>query len=53
LRRQKLRKEAEKAKFEISPLDGAPIAKNIATLYQLKPELVGELKVILGDQSKR
>jgi len=48
-----LHKEAEKSKFEISPLDGATITKNIATLYQLKPELVGELKVILGDQSKR
>ena len=43
-----LLKEAAKAKFEISPVDGPAIAKDIRVLYQLKPALVEELKVILG-----
>lgn len=42
-----LLKEAEKARFEISPLDGPTIAKAVTRLYQLKREIVEELKQIL------
>lgn len=48
-----LLKEAEKAKFEISPVDGPAIAKAISILYQLKPELVEELKLMLGATGSR
>jgi hypothetical protein len=39
--------EAKKSKLEIEVIDGPTIAKKLAQLYDIKPEVVAKLKEIL------
>jgi len=39
--------EAKKAQLDIDPVDGPTVAKNLSSLYDLKPATVARLKDIL------
>lgn len=39
--------EAEKAKFEIDPIDGPGIEKMVNGLYEIEPAIVSRVKLIL------
>jgi hypothetical protein len=39
--------EAEKAKLDINPLEGAELERNVKEVFNLEPPLVAKLKEIL------
>jgi hypothetical protein len=47
LRDPELLREAKKAQLEISPLDGAKVAKKFAGFYNYDSKLIARLKEIL------
>ena len=47
LRDRDLLAEAKKSDLEVAPIDGPTTAKTFASLYELSPSLVAQLKEIL------
>jgi hypothetical protein len=44
--------EANRSQLDINPVDGPAIAKTLASLYELKPATVAQLKDILLPKKK-